>query len=121
MQAVRTIIDRQLILLAMQLEASLANAVAVSSDKCREIRLWRIYYIVDIVVTLNNVGSITISIRNHNSNQSASIVRDSHFITFTVSQDVEVGFFTGYCRLKVGSLQSTDVFCLGCVHHLPSF
>ena len=88
MERVWTIVDGKVVLLAVQLELALADTVSVSSNECREIWLRRVYYFLDVVMSLNNVGHLAVFVRNHDGYDCSTIVGDSNFVAFVVSKDV---------------------------------
>ena len=65
MKAVRAIVDGKVVFLSVELEMAAANAIAISSDKSRQIRLRRVYYVLNVVVSLYNVGAISVLVRHH--------------------------------------------------------
>ena len=121
MKGVRTVVDGQLILFAVQRELSTADTVAVSSDECRQKRLWAVNYILDIVVSLNNVGNFSILIGHHDCYNGSTVVGDCNLISESVSQYVQIGFLSVDSGLKVFTLQATEVFCFNYTHNKISF
>ena len=88
MQVVRTVVQCQLIFLAVQGKLTFADAVSPASNQRREIRLLSAGQLLDAAMTLNNVSYISILVWNHDSTDSTTIIRDSNFVTFAVAQDV---------------------------------
>ena len=84
-QAVGTVVDGQHVLLAVQLESSLADAVAVAADERGKIGLRRIDHILNVVVALDHVGSDTVFVRYHDGDNCATVVGDGHFIAILIS------------------------------------
>ena len=79
-KGVRAVVDGQLVFLAVELELTFLDAVAKTADQRGKIRLRRIDDFLDIVVTLNHIGYVAVFVGNHNGDNGASIVRNSHFI-----------------------------------------
>ena len=115
-ERVGTIVDRQIVFLAVQLELTLANAVAVASDEGGEIGFRAVYHALDGVVTLNHIAHVAVFVGHHDGDQCSAIVGDGHFVTQAVLQDVEIRLFSVYCGLEIFFSQATNVFCFNCVH-----
>ena len=113
MKAVRAVVDGKVVFLSVELEMAAANAIALSSDKSRQIRLGRVYYVLDVVVSLYYVGAISVLVRHHDSYDSATIVSNSNLIALIVSQDIEIGLLTTNSGLKISLFQTTNVFSFG--------
>ena len=88
MQGVGAVVDSQLIVFAVQNELSLGNAVAVAADKGRAVRLWGVDDILNVVVTLNDVGYLTVFVGYHDCYNGTAIVGNCDFKAFAVLQDV---------------------------------
>ena len=114
---VRTIVDCQLIILAVQSELAFADTVSPTSDKGREIRLVTTCELLDTVVSLNNVSYIAILVWHHDSADGATVVTDCYFVTLAISKDVQVGFLTIDSGLEVLPLQTTQIRCFCCISH----
>ena len=102
-------------------EIAAANAIAISSDKSRQIRLGRVYYVLNVVVSLYYVGAISVLVWYHDSYDSATIVSNSNLIALIVSQDIEIGLLITNSGLKISLFQTTNVFSFGNVVHNLSF
>ena len=76
MQVVGTIVGGELILLSVQLELTLGDAVAETTDEGGEERLRRVDHIVDVVVALNDIGHFPVLVGHHDGNDGASVVGD---------------------------------------------
>ena len=121
MQGVGTIVDGELILLAVQLELAAADAVAIATDERREIRLGAVDDSFDGVVSLDDVGIVAVAVGNHNGYEGASVIGDGNFIAQTVFQNVKIGLFAVDSGLEVFALQTTEIRCFHCVHDCYSF
>ena len=80
MERVGAVVHEQLILLSVELELATADAVAIASDECRKIGFRTVDDILDVVVSLDNVGHIAILVRNHDGYNGTTIICYSHFI-----------------------------------------
>ena len=120
MQVVRTVVGSQLILFAVQLKLSFSDTVAPATNQCRQVRLLSAGELLDAAMTLNDVCYVAVFIRNHDSNNSAAIVRDCHFKTLTVLQDVKVCLLTINSCLEILAIQSTQILCFCFVCHIIS-
>ena len=118
MQVVRTVVQSKLIVLTVQRELTLADAVAPTANQCREVRLVAAGELLDAVVTLNNVCYFAIFIGNHDSTYCATIIRDSYFITLTVLQNVKIRLFSIHRGLEILAVQTTQIRCFVCVCHI---
>ena len=107
MQVVGSIIECQLILLAIQRKLSLADAVAPTTYQCRKVGLLSAGQLFNTIVTLNNVSNVSVFVGHHNGDDSSTIVGDCYFIAFTVTENVQIGFLTFDGGLEVFSLQTT--------------
>ena len=106
MEVIGSVVDRKVILLAIELELTTANAVAVAAHQGRKERFGGIDAVVDIVVSLNHVGQFATAVRHHDSDNRAAIVGDSYFVTFDIAKQKQVYFFSADLLLKVGGLES---------------
>ena len=75
-QGVGAIVDGQAVLLSVQLELTLADAVAVATNQGGKVRLGRIHDCVDVVVTLDDVCHLAVLVRNHDGHDGATVVGD---------------------------------------------
>ena len=117
-QVVRTVVCCQLIILAMQMELAFADAVAITAYQCRQIWLRRVDDILNVVMSLYDVGYLAIFIRNHNSYDGTTIISHRHLVTGSILKNIEVCFLTLDSGLEVFSLQATKVLCFFCVRHV---
>ena len=85
---VRTIVERQLVLLAVKGELTLADTVTITSDESGAINLVGFNKSLNAVEALDNIGYIAILVGNHDCADSAAIIGDCHFVTFAVTQNV---------------------------------
>ena len=69
---------------------SFGDAVAVTADKGGAVRLGGVNDVLDVVVTLNDVGHVPVLVGHHDGNNCASVIRDGYFIPLTVFQDVQI-------------------------------
>ena len=118
MEGVRTIVDGQLIVLAAQTELAAANAVAKAPDEGRQIRLCVIDGVLDVVISLNNVGNVAIPVRNHDGYDGSTVIGDGYLVAKTVFEYKQIGVFPIDSGLKVLSLQATEIFCFDCAHNI---
>ena len=114
-QSVWSIVDGKAVLFSIKSEFSLANTVAIASDKGRKKWFWTGDYIVDVVVTLYHVCNISISVWNHYSYKCSTIVCYCNFVACFVCQDVEVCLLSVNHFLEICSLQSRKIV-LNCAH-----
>jgi hypothetical protein len=105
-EVVRTIVDSQLILLAIEGELTMLDAVAITTDECAQEGFGRCYNLVDRVVTLHYVAQLAVAVGHHDGEQCTAIVCESYLITQLVGEDVEVRFLTIDIFLKIGLLQA---------------
>ena len=84
MQAVGTVVDGQLVFLAVELELTFGNAVAVAADERREVGFGRVDDILNIVVSLNDIGQSALAVGYHNGNDGASVIGYGDFVANTV-------------------------------------
>ena len=83
-QVVGTIVDGQVILLAVEVELALGDTVAVAADEGTEERLGAVDDAVNVVVTLDNVGNVAIAVGYHNRNNGTAIVGDAYLIAGSI-------------------------------------
>lgn len=69
-----------------------------------------------VVVSLNDVGSVAVSVGNHYRNDGTAIVSHCDLVTLIVTQNKKVSMLAIDSGLEVFTLQTTDVACLFCVH-----
>ena len=120
MQVVGTVVECQLIFFTVQDELSFTDAVTPTTNECWQVLLLATRQLLDAAVSLNDVCHFAILVRNHDSTDSATVVRDSYFVTFTVLQDVKVRFLTIDSGLEVFALQTTEIRIFNCVCHINS-
>ena len=122
MQVVRTVVECQLVLLAVQRELTFADTVAPATNQGREVGLVTAGELLDTIMTLDNVSNVTILVGHHDGHNGTTIVRDGYLIALTVTKDVQVGLLTVDRGLEVFSLQTTQIriFCNVC-HNLTGF
>ena len=105
-QVVGTIVDGQLILLAVEVELALGNAVAVAADEGAEERLGAVDQAVDVVVALDDVGYVAVAVGHHNRNDGTTIVGDAYLIAGGILEDVETNLLAGNYLLKIRGLET---------------
>ena len=88
MQVVGTIIEGELVVLAVERELTLADAVAIASDKGGAIDLVGFHKSLNAVEALDDVSYLALPVGHHDGTDGAAIVGDCHFVTFTVAQNV---------------------------------
>ena len=114
-KVIGTVVDSQTVFFSVHCEFTLANTVAIATNKGREEWFGTCYYVLDIVVSLNNVGNFTIAVRYHYRHKSTTIVGDVYFHSIIVHESVQVSLFSLYNGLKIFTLQTRDVlWCHGC-------
>ena len=111
MQMVGTVVEGQLIVLAIQRELTLADTVTPTANQGGEIRLLTAGELFDTVVTLDHVTYFTVFVRHHDSADGTAIIRDGYFETLTVPEDVQIGLLTINGGLEVLALQTTCIRC----------
>ena len=79
MQVVRTIIHSKAIFFAIKCELSVADTIAIASNKCAKEWFWRVDAVVDVIVSLNDVGIVAIAVGHHDGHKGTSIVCYSYF------------------------------------------
>ena len=119
MQTVGTVVDGQHILLAVKLESAFADAVAISANQRGEIRLRGVDDILNVVMTLNDVGSDTVFVGNHDGYNSPTVVGNGYLIAILISQNEKICLLSVDGGLKIFAFQTTNVVCLRCVRHIP--
>ena len=107
-QVVGAVVDGQVVLLAVEGELAVADAVALATYEGGEEGLGRAHAVVNVVVSLNHVGIVAVAVGHHNSYECAAIVGDGHFHTVFVGQEEEVGGFTIDFFLEIFTLQSAE-------------
>jgi hypothetical protein len=118
---VGTVVEGQLIVLAVQRELSFADTVTPATDKRGEIRLLTTGELLDTVVTLDHVTYVTVFVWHHDSTDGTTIIRDGYFETLTVPEDVQIGLLTVNGGLEVLALQTAQIHCLCSVRHMNMF
>ena len=111
MQMVGTVVECQLVVLAVQGELSFADAVTPTSNQSGQVGLFTAHELLDAAMTLDDVTYFTVLVGYHNGTDSTSIIRDGYFVTQTVLQDVQIGFLTIDRGLKVLAFQPTQRRC----------
>ena len=101
MKVVRTVVDCEMILLAIECELTLTNAVAIATYKRREEGFGRRDAIFNIIMSLNNIRINAILIRHHDCHERTTIVRYRNFHTISIGKHEEVNFLTINDFLKV--------------------
>ena len=117
-QTVGAVVDGQLVFLAMELETSFADAVAIAADKRGKVGLGRIDDILYVVVALDDIGPYAILVRYHNGNDCASIVGDGHLVALVVPQNEKIRLLSVHGGLEVLTSQATYCLCLRVVRHI---
>ena len=104
-QVVRTVVDCEVILLAVDSELTLAYSVAVTAYKCAQEWLRAVELVVDTVVSLNYIGIVAVLVRNHDATYRATIVCDCYFVALLVLENEQCCLFAAYLFFEVGGLQ----------------
>ena len=89
-QVVRPVVHGEVVLLAVEREATLADAVAVAAYERAEERFGRIEAVVDIIVSLDNVGIVAVAVGHHDSHERAAVVGNGHFHAVFISQEKQI-------------------------------
>ena len=116
-----TVVEGHLIFLAVQVELTVGDAVAITTNEGGKIRLGRIDDVLNVVVSLNDIGTLSVLIGNHDGNDCSTIVGDGHLIAETILEDKKICLVSVHSGLKVFALQATDITCFGCVRHIDQF
>ena len=111
---VRTVVKGYIILLAIEDELSLLYTVTETADESREERLSRIDIVIDVIMSLDYVGHVTVLVRNHDSCNSTTKVCYCNLCTVRVTEYVEICLLSLDGGHEVFTLQTTDVFA--CCH-----
>ena len=114
-EVIRSIVHREVIFFAVELEFSFGDAVAVASHECGKEWLGRIYAVVDVVVSLNHVGKLAFSVRHHNGHECTTIVCDGNFAAICITQDIQIRFLASDFLLEVGGFQSAESLSIHCL------
>ena len=116
-QRIGSVVDSDAGFLAVQLEASSGNAVAVAADEGGEIRFRGADDVLDVVVSLYDVRQIAVSVGNHDGDDGPAVVGDGNFVAPGVSEYVEVGLPAVYRGLEILFPHAADILRLFAVYH----
>ena len=104
MQAVAVIVGDELVLLAVERELAVADAVAIATDECTEVAA--VGTILDIVgyvvMTQAHVGHLAVLVGHHDADDASAEVGEAYFHACCVLQYVKL---SAVC-LEVGGVQS---------------
>ena len=114
-EVIRSVVHREVILFAVELEFAFGDAIAVASHECREEGLGRIHAAVDVVVSLNHIGVFAFAVRHHNGHERTTIVRDGNFAAIRMTQDIQISFLASDFLLEVGGFQSAESLSIHCL------
>ena len=53
-----------------------------------------------------------IFVRYHDSNDGSAIICDGYYVAGIILQKEQIGALSVYCGLKVGTFQTTQLFCV---------
>lgn len=107
-KVVGTIVDGEVVVLAVELEGTAADAVTITSHERGEEGLGGSDAVGNAVVALNDVGHIALTIGYHNGHDATAIIRDGYLAAICISQEEEVNLFSIYNLLEVSALQAAD-------------
>ena len=119
-EMVGTIVDGQLIILAIQCELTFADAVSPSSNQSRKVRFFTAGKLFYTSVSLDDITYIPVFIGNHDSYDSTTIIRHSNLVTFTVLKDVQICFLSIDRGLEIFTIQTTQIRVFSRVIHIPN-
>lgn len=108
MEVVGAIIDGKAIFLAVELELATADAVAITSHEGGEERLWTAEAVVDVVVTLNDVGQMAITVGYHNGYDGTAIIGDGNLAAIRICQEEKFDLLAANFLLEVGLFEAAD-------------
>ena len=99
-QTMSKVVAGQLVLLAVDAELAVLDAVGVASDTGSEVagRVYRISVLADIVEAQNHVCQLCVPVGYHQRHHASAEIGDAHFHTIFVFQGEEAdGLFVNYC------------------------
>ena len=114
MQVVHAIVAGQRVFLAIHGKLTLADAVAVATDEGREERFGTVDHLVDVGMSLDDVGKVAVTVGHHDSHHGTAVVGHLDLNAIVITQCVEVSLFSLYYGLKVFALQARQI----CLFHL---
>ena len=91
MQAVGTVVDGELVVLAVNRELAFGDAIAVATDEGSEVAAFCAVLLVvsDVVMSEADIGHVAVLVGDHDADDASSEVREAHFHAFSVGEDVE--------------------------------
>jgi hypothetical protein len=83
-QRIRSVVDCQIVLFAIQSEFSFGYTVSVASDSSVEERFGAVDYMVYTVMSQNYVSILPVFVGDHNGKDSASVVSYCNFHSLSI-------------------------------------
>ena len=111
MERVGTIVDGYEILLSFEIEVPFSDAVAHTPNEGGEVGLLGVKYVMNVIVTHDDISVVAVSVGNHNGYHGTSIVGDGYFVTLAIAQNEEICLLAVDGGLKVFAFQATKVVC----------
>ncbi len=116
-QTVHHIVCRKLVLVAVDDQPAEAYSVGISSDGCSEIAGMILgEVIVHIVEAQNNVLELSVAVRNHNRDYTASEIGDAHLHSSLIHKCIESSGLAIILSLEIIRIQ-TGFQCFGTARH----
>ena len=108
-KVVGTVVDGQFVIdNTVDLELSLADAVAIATDKRGEERLRTLYDALNGVVALNDIGALAVAVGNHQRYNASAEVGNARLDALLVGQRVQLhGLFVDH-SVELGRIKARE-------------
>ena len=110
MEVIGAVVDGEVVDFAIEVKLSMADTIAIAPHQSREEGFGRVDTIVNVVVSLNDIGQVALTVGYHNGYDSAAIICDCHFVAIRIAQEEEIHLLSTNFLLEIGCFKSADCF-----------